>query len=335
MSHQSPIRAMLKVARPASQPAGDTQRFTFLLLDGFTHLALAAALEPMRVANAALGRPAYAWRIVSMSGAPVSCSHGLTVLVDDGFAPLARGETLIVVGGPATARRDEPGLSAALRREAAHGVRLGALCLGVYALARAGLLDGEECAVHWDLVEGFAEAFPEVEISRGAFALGRRLTAAGGAVASDLMLHLIAEAHGADLAARVADLLVCNGVRSPRSQQKVSVQSRYGMRNPRLVKVLTCMEANLETPLTAQEIADIAAMSVRQTERLFARYLKTTPMNFYMKMRLEKAHRLLSQTELSVTEVALACGYKSSSHFTKSFRAAYAVSPRAMRVVAA
>lgn len=335
MSHQSPIRAMLKVARPASHPASDTERFTFLLLDGFTHLALAAALEPMRVANASLGRPAYAWRIASISGGPVSCSHGLTVLVDEALCPLARGETLIVVGGPATARRDEPGLSAALRREAAHGVRLGALCLGIYALARAGLLDGEDCAVHWDLAEGFAEAFPDVHISTGAFALGRRLTAAGGAVASDLMLHLIAEAHGADLAARVADLLVCNGVRSPRSQQKVSVQSRYGMRNPRLVKVLKSMEANLETPLTAQEIADIAAMSVRQTERLFARYLKTTPMNFYMKMRLEKAHRLLSQTELSVTEIALACGYKSSSHFTKNFRAAYAVTPRAMRVVAA
>lgn len=334
MSHQSPIRAMHKVSRPASHPASDTERFTFLLLDGFTHLALAAALEPMRIANVALGRTAYAWRIVSTTGAPVSCSHGLTVLVDEAFGPLARGEMLIVVGGPATARRDEPGLSGALRREAAHGVRLGALCLGIHALARAGLLDGEECAVHWDFVEGFAEAFPEVRISCGAFSLGRRLTAAGGAVASDLMLHLISQSHGSDLAARVADLLVCNGVRSPQSQQKVSVQSRYGMRNPRLVKVLKSMEANLETPLTAQEIADIAAMSVRQTERLFARYLKTTPMNFYMKMRLEKAHRLLSQTELSVTEVALACGYKSSSHFTKNFRAAFAVTPRAMRVVA-
>ncbi len=334
MSHQSPIRALHKVTRPSSLPASDTARFTFLLLDGFTHLALASALEPMRVANAALGRSAYTWRIVSASGAPVSCSNGLTVLVDEAYAPLSRGETLIVVGGPATAQRADPWLSTALRREAAHGVRLGALCLGVYALARAGLLDGEDCAVHWSLVEGFAEAFPDARITRGAFVVGKRLTSAGGAVAADLMLHVIAEAHGPDLAARVADQMVCNGVRSPRSQQKVSVQSRYGMRNPRLVRVLTSMEANLETPLTAQEIADIAAMSVRQTERLFARYLKTTPMAFYMKMRLEKAHRLLSQTEMSVTEVAIACGYQSSSHFTKSFRATYGVTPRAMRVVA-
>ena len=101
------------------------------------------------------------------------------------------------------------------------------------------------------------------------------------------------------------------------------------------MKVLGCMEANIENPLSAQEIADIAAMSVRQTERLFARHLKTTPMNFYMQMRLEKAHKLLLQTELSVTEIAIACGYKSTSHFTKNFRAAYGVTPKRMRVVSA
>ena len=87
--------------------------------------------------------------------------------------------------------------------------------------------------MHWAAIEGFAEEFPAVRISRNAFALGRRPSAPGGAVAADMMMHLIAETHGGDLAARIADLMVCDSVRSPRSQQKVSVQSRYGMRNPR------------------------------------------------------------------------------------------------------
>ncbi len=333
MSHQSPIRALHKISFPAAEPGQDTDRFAFLLLDGFAHLSLASALEPMRLANQLLGRRAYSWSLVSLTGAPVACANGLTVMVDGALAPLGRGDTLIVIGGPDLRRHPDARLSNMLRREAAHGVRVGALCMGVHALAQAGLLNGEECAVHWAEIDSFAEEFPEISISRTAFVLGRRPTAPGGSVAADLMMHLIAEAHGGDIATRIADLMVCNGVRSPRSQQKVSIQSRYGMRNPRLVKVLSCMEENLETPLTAQEIADIAAMSVRQTERLFARYLNTTPMSFYMQMRLEKAHKLLLQTELSVTEIAVACGYKSTSHFTKSFRAAYGATPKKMRAV--
>lgn len=333
MSHQSQIRALHKVSLPTREEAATGQRFTFLLIDGFAHLPLASALEPMRLANQLLGNRAYSWRIASLTGAPVVCSSGLTMMTDGPYSPLGRGDTLVVIGGSSLRRNPDPRLSHLLRREAAHGVRIGGFCMGVYALAHAGLLDDEECAVHWADIDGFGEEFPKARISRNAFVMSRRPTAPGGAVAADLMMHLIADTHGAELATRIADLMVCNGVRSPKSQQKVSVQSRYGMRNPRLVKVLKCMEANLETPLTAQEIADIAAMSIRQTERLFARYLNTTPMNFYANMRLEKAHTLLSQTELSVTEVAVACGYKSTSHFTKSFRLAYGVTPKRMRAV--
>ena len=333
MSHQSAIRALHKVSMPVPGQAAAGQRFTFLVLDGFAHLPLASALEPMGLANQLLGERAYSWRITTLTGAPVSSSTGLTIMTDGAYAPLGRGDTLIIIGGPGLRRQSDPRLSHLLRREAAHGVRIGAFCMGVYALAHAGLLDDEECAVHWAELDGFAEKFPKVRISRNAFALGRRPTAPGGGVAADLMMHLISETHGAELATKIADLMICNEVRSPKSQQKVSIQSRYGLRNPRLVKVLSCMEANLETPLSAQEIADIAAMSVRQTERLFAQHLNTTPMSFYMQMRLQKAHKLLSQTELSVTEIAVACGYKSTSHFTKSFRDAYGATPKRMRAV--
>ena len=152
--------------------------------------------------------------------------------------------------------------------------------------------------------------------------------------ATDLMLHLIAERHGANLATRIADAMVWANVRGPQSRQTVSAQSRFGVRNARLVRVLAAMEANLETPLSAQEIADIAGMSPRQTERLFSRYLATTPMGFYAHLRLERARSLLMQTELSVTEVAVACGYRSLSHFAKVYRATYGHAPRRMRAVA-
>ncbi|WP_413864637.1 GlxA family transcriptional regulator, partial [Albidovulum sp.] len=196
------------------------------------------------------------------------------------------------------------------------------------------LLDGETVAAHWDLAEALAEEFPRLDVSRAAFVAGRRPTAPGGAAATDLMLHLIAERHGADLATRIADAMVWANVRGPQSRQTVSAQSRYGVRNARLVQVLAAMEENIETPLSAQEIAGIAGMSPRQTERLFARYLNTTPMGFYTRLRLDRARGLLMQTELSVTEVAVACGYRSMSHFAKVYRAAFGHPPRRMRAVA-
>jgi transcriptional regulator GlxA family with amidase domain len=332
---QSQPRAAAKVApaiRP--EPQGATETFVFLLLDGFDALALAGATEPLRQANALSGRPLYGWRVVSMTGTPVVAAGGLAVLADARLSGLARGESLFVIGAPGEDEAARAHLMAALRREAAHGVRIGAIGTGIQTLARAGLLDDETVAAHWDLAEGLAEEFPRIEVSRAAFVAGRRPTAPGGAAATDLMLHLIAERQGSDLATRIADAMVWANVRGPQSRQTVSAQSRYGVRNARLVRVLAAMEENLETPLSAQEIADIAGMSPRQTERLFARYLNSTPMGFYAHLRLERARSLLMQTELSVTEVAVACGYRSLSHFAKVYRATYGHAPRRMRAVA-
>lgn len=332
MLHSQP-RAAARASTPvnaARQPA--TETFVFLLLDGFDALALAGVTEPLRRANALAGRPLYGWRLASLAGTPVVAGGGMAVLADEAFAGLGRGEALFVFG--AAAGSVQASLSRMLRRDAAHGAQIGALGDGIVTLARAGLLDGETVAAHWDLAEALAEEFPRIDVSRAAFVAGRRPTAPGGAAATDLMLHLIAERHGADLATRIADAMVWANVRGPQSRQTVSAQSRYGIRNARLVEVLAAMEQNIETPLSAHEIAGIAGMSPRQTERLFARYLNTTPMGFYTRLRLDRARALLMQTELSVTEVAVACGYRSMSHFAKVYRAAFGHAPRRMRAVA-
>ncbi|MCV2863685.1 GlxA family transcriptional regulator [Albidovulum sediminicola] len=335
MLHQHQPRAAAKVTAPTNaETRADSEGFVFLLLDGFDAMALSCATEPLRQANALSRKALYNWRVVSVTGAPVVAAGGLTVLSDGRLTPLSRGESLFVIGSPAEDGSGRAALNAALRREAAHGTRIGAIGSGIHALARAGILDGEEVAAHWDHADALAEDFPQLEVSRAAFVAGRRPTAPGGAAATDLMLHLIAERHGGDLATRIADAMVWANVRGPQSRQTVSAQSRYGVRNARLVRVLAVMEENLEAPLSAQEIADIAGMSPRQTERLFARYLSTTPMGFYTKMRLERARSLLMQTELSVTEVAVACGYRSLSHFAKVYRATFGQAPRRMRAVA-
>jgi len=153
------------------------------------------------------------------------------------------------------------------------------------------------------------------------------MTASGGTAAADLMLNLIGAAHGNHLATSVADQMVYNAVREGSAAQRVSLQSRHGMRNARMVRAIALMEENIEDPLSPADIAEELGISTRQLERLFGRYLNSTPKHYFMEMRLQRARNLLVQSERSITEIAMACGFRSNSHFSKVFRAQYGTSP--------
>jgi transcriptional regulator GlxA family with amidase domain len=141
------------------------------------------------------------------------------------------------------------------------------------------------------------------------------------------MLHMIEHSHGADLAIAVADQMVYNAVRDATAEQKVSLQSRHGMRNPHMANAIQIMNTSLEEPVPPAHIAERIGISTRQLERLFGKYLNCSPKKYYMEMRLDKARNLLIQTNQSVTEVAMACGFESPGHFTRVYRAAFGVTP--------
>jgi transcriptional regulator GlxA family with amidase domain len=156
---------------------------------------------------------------------------------------------------------------------------------------------------------------------------GRVFTTAGGAASMDLMLHRVHEDYGVEIATWVADQLVYTVPRAHSQGQRMSLQSRPEVRNPKLLMAMQIMENNLEDPLRPDEIADIVSLSTRQLERLFAKYLHISPKRYYLQLRLEKARNLLRQTDLSVTDVCVACGFRSLSHFSKSYRNAYGIPP--------
>lgn len=219
-----------------------------------------------------------------------------------------------------------------LRRERAAGTPLGGICSGAYVLARAGFLSGIETCVHWSYHDIFAEQFPDVPLRRGVFAAdGPILTAAGGTAAADLMLHLIAGEHGRDLALAVADQMLYSGLREAGAAQRISLQGRHGCRNRHLARAVEIMQAALEVPPRPCEIAEELGISVRQLERLFMRYLGTTPKRHQTELRLERARNLVMQTELSIIEIAMACGFTSPSHFSKLYRSRFGVSPGSSR----
>jgi transcriptional regulator GlxA family with amidase domain len=215
-----------------------------------------------------------------------------------------------------------------LRKAARTGKDIGAVCTGAQLLAMAGLLDGYTCTIHWENQPGFIEEFPEINVTSSLFEIDRdRFTGAGGTSALDMILALISSQHGVTLATQVAENILHSPIRQPGEHQRMSLPARIGARHPKMVEIIEQMEQNLEEPLSPSVLAKQAGLSTRQLERLFRRYLDRSPKRYYLELRLKKARSLLLQTNMSVINVALACGFSSPSHFSKCYRAYYARTP--------
>ena len=195
-------------------------------------------------------------------------------------------------------------------------------------MAKAGLLDDKKATIHWENQDSFGEEFLEVELTKTVFVCdGNRYTTAGGTSSIDLLLKIIADEHGEELANAVADQMIYSSIRTDQDTQRLSVPTRIGVRHPKLSKVIQMMEVNIEEPISPSILAKDVGMSTRQLERLFRRYLDRSPKRYYMELRLQKARNLLMQTDMSVINVALACGFASPSHFSKCYRAHYDTTP--------
>jgi transcriptional regulator GlxA family with amidase domain len=319
------------------QPARELpQKVGLILIPRFSLISFTSMVEAMRLANRMSGRELYSWRFLSTDGRPVRSSSGLTVEADGDLASAGDIDGAVVCGGIDIQRFDDRPLVSWLRRMARRGIDIGAMCTGSHILARAGLLDGHRCTIHWENLAGFLEDFPEVEVSAELFEIDRkRFTCSGGTAAIDLMLNVITRQHGHDLAAAVADQLMHERIRDEHDHQRMSLPARLGVRHPKLLAVIELMEQNLEEPMTRCELARRAGLSTRQLERLFRKYLNRSPARYYLELRLHKARLLLVQTNMSVIDVALACGFVSASHFSKCYRDFFGRTPRKERSVPA
>jgi transcriptional regulator GlxA family with amidase domain len=304
------------------------RRFVFVLLDRFTLLSFASALECLRIANRMAGAELYSWTLSGDTDDVVTCSSGVRFHVDAPLGELGRDDVLILCGGEDIQKVATRRMLNWLRREARKGVRIGGLCTAAYVMAKAGLLDGKRATVHWENHDAFLEEFEEVTLTKSIFIIdGNRMTTAGGTSSIDLMLSLITDHHGEKLANAVADQQIYSSIRTDQDTQRLSVPTRIGVRHPKLSQVIQMMEANIEEPISPSILAKEVGMSTRQLERLFRRYLNRSPKRYYMELRLQKARNLLMQTDMTVINVALACGFASPSHFSKCYRAHYQTTP--------
>jgi len=304
-------------------------RIGFYLTHNFTMIAMASAVEVLRMANQLSGERLYQWFTLSENGEPVAASDALEVRVDDRIPSQLPLDSLIICGGVQVERSCTPQLTSWLCQLDRQQKILGGICTGSYALAKAGVMANQHCAIHWEHLAGLQELFPSVKITNKLFSLSdRRMTSTGGTAPMDMMLTLVAKQHGNKLSAAISEMFMCERIRNGKDVQKVPLRSLVGTSQPKLLEIVSLMEANLEEPIGMDELAGFVDLSRRQLERLFQKHLQCSPSRYYLQLRLSRAKQLLTQTNLSIIEVSVACGFVSTPHFSKCYRDCFGIPPR-------
>jgi transcriptional regulator GlxA family with amidase domain len=307
-------------------------RIGFFLIPDFPLMTFSAALDSLRQGNRLAKRGVFEWVLISADGKHVRSSSGLGFDTDSPMTRAPRCDVVILFAGINYTSSYDANVFAWLRRIYSEGCVLGAVSTAVFFLARAGLLEGRRCAVHWEALASFRSEFPNCFATDDIFAIdGRFLTSSGGTVTLDMMLYLIAAAEGRELASQISDQFNHPRIRRQDDVQRMEPEDRFGIRNAKVGFVIRRMEASLKDPV---EIADLACgigLSVRQLERLFHANLGRSPSRFYIELRMARARELLMHTELPIAEIANVCGYESASHFGRFYRRHFKESPTATR----
>ncbi|WP_440995203.1 GlxA family transcriptional regulator [Arhodomonas sp. SL1] len=318
---------------PAGNETADRpQQLGFVLLPQFSMISLAAAIDPLRMANRLAGRRLYEWPLYCLGDEAVTASNEMVFRPTRSFGDGEGLSALFVVAGYDAALLDCATLTQWLRQLARTGVILGATSTGSLLLARAGLLQDRRCTIHWENADSLREEFPRVQVTNELYEADHNLlTCSGGVAGLDMMLDLIARDHGEALANAVAEQAIHPSIRPAHAAQRMSLERKHRIRHPRLLQAVEVMRQHLDEPLTTAEIAGRAGISVRQLERLFRSHFATTPRRFHLELRLDRAHDLLRQSTLSILEVASACGFASSSHLARRYRRRFGCSPTETR----
>ncbi|HWX10825.1 MAG TPA: GlxA family transcriptional regulator, partial [Trinickia sp.] len=289
-------------------------------------------VDALALANEIDGRLLYRWRIYSLDGRSVPLSGGACLPADGAFGDGVACDWLIVVTERFQQFADYRLFLASLARVAQRTPLVTGIHHGVWWLAMAGQLAGYRVSVNWESYQQFAEQFERSIVTQQIFEIDRdRATCAGGQASADFMLAMIARDHGAELAERIADALGLGALRTGEERQRIPYVTAPGERHPRLNDALQLMEANVEEPLTTDEIAALVGLSRRQLERLFRQYLGSVPSKYYLGLRLMKARLQLRRTSKSIVQVSLACGFASAAHFSNAYRERFGVTPREER----
>lgn len=300
-----------------------------LVIPGATLILVAAVIEPLRAANRILGREQFRWSISTPDGAPAPTRAGIPVPAAGAFDPLGSPAPLVVAASYEVEAEMTPRLVRRLGRAGRSRPAIGGVESGAWVVARAGLLAGRRATAHWEDLEDFAAAFPDIAVVPQRFVIdGNRFTSGGAGPTLDLMLELIRARLGYPLSLEVAKLFTYEP--SERVHQAPAL-TLARPREPHLARAVTAMEANLEEPWPVSRVARAAGVSARHLQTLFRANLGVSPYDHYQALRLNRARRLLLETRMPVLEVAARSGFASAASFARAYRRRHGESPRETR----
>lgn len=306
--------------------------FHFILMPHFSHLSLISAIETLQNANLVADTKLYDWTTCGVSRNPVRSSTGFDVDVDYALKEIASTKDVVVVSGEHVFELDTFDLEVNLSRLARGDVRVSGLGTGAVLMAKAGLMETATAAVHSWYRVGFGEIYPEVNLSgQTHVSASTRCSSSGGVSGIDLFLDFIEQDHGSEFASSVAESMCYTPLRQLQKAVDTSVPNSLTVLNRTVSRVIAKMEENLEDPITPAVLAEQAGISRRQIERLFKKYLGTTPKKHYRRIRLREAYRLLVQTSQSIIDIAIATGFETPSHFSKCFKEQFGETPYQLR----
>lgn len=306
-----------------------------LVTPSFNLAATTAFIDPFRAANYLEGISRFRWVVASSTGGTCLASNGLTI--DTKKLETIAGDPfdIVVVSAswtPETAKT--PQLMGALRKWARAGSIMGALDTGAFIFADAGLLRGRRATVHYEHIDSLKELHPDIEVSEDIFVHdGQRFTCCGGMASADMALHIIRSSSSDALANAAARYIFHPTVRPSGTSQNPAGMEPLGSIAPDSVKhAISVMEQNLENALTIPEIAAKVKISHRQLDRLFLRYAGKSPAIYYRDIRLDRARSLVTQTDMLMSEIAVASGFTTQVHFSRAYKERFGIPPRTDRV---
>ncbi|KAA3441803.1 AraC family transcriptional regulator [Mesorhizobium sp. SARCC-RB16n] len=318
--------------REPPKPTDAPLTFAVLVFPGFPMMAFSSVIEPLRAVNVLAKRECYRWIIVGATEGPVEASNG--VVIQPGFYAEAapRVDRIVVCSGGDADHLVAEDAASWIRRSLRAGAHIGAVADAAFFLARAGLLDGHACTLHWTSQAAFTEAFPNIELRRDLYVIDRkRFTSAGGVGSLDMMLEIITRDYGPELAAGVAEWFVHSPLRSSIDRKLMPLRLRTGVQNELVLSAIAIMEDAVEERLGMAELTAKLGVSSDKLERSFRSELAISPNGYYRRLRLRRAADLLAHSTLAVRDVALACGFASMSSFARAFREEHGHAPKMAR----
>ena len=308
-----------------------TQEVTVLVLSDSSMMCLSSVIDPLRAANRLSRLPLFKWKIVSLNGDAIQLTCGIDIKADEALSTENKGDILFVIAG---FDHDKQTTTKHLKTLQKLALRFNTICAieaGTWVLAKAGIIHHQHVTTHWEDTEKLADKYPSLDVRNERYVIdGNIWSSAGASPTLDMMLHYLRITQNKSLAIDVASVFIYDDANSAADAQTISL-GRLRQHEPRLADAIRIMEANLEETVTTQEIANRIQLSVRMFELLSKKHLGITPGNYYLRLRLQGARKMVLDSNLSILEIAFRCGFKSQSALSRAFVKRYSHSPLKLR----